>query len=208
MKRILLLVGLALATTGCFRVEMDLTVTEDDTVDGVIAMAISESLLEMTGSSVDEVFAETDIGELTEAGATATVEPYEQDGFVGQRYTFEGAPLSAFTEDGTLTRTGDGWEFAMDVGDTIGSEPSEMAADQMMEGLFEGARYVIRMTVPGEVQQHNGTTQAGSQIEWNFQESNLTDGTMPPVLNASWDASGYTSGTPGMASSGASSLLF
>ncbi|MFW2380896.1 MAG: LppM family (lipo)protein [Acidimicrobiales bacterium] len=208
MKRILLLIGLALATTGCFRVEMDLTVTEDETVDGVIVMAMSESLLEMSGSTADEVFEDTDVSELTEAGGTATVEPYEQDGFVGQTYTIEGAPLSAFTEDGTLTRTEDGWELAMDVGETIGTEPSEMGADQMIEGMFDGARYVIRMTIPGDVKDHNGTTQTGSQIEWNFQESDLTDGTMPAVLTATWDDSGYASGTPGVASSGGSSLLF
>ncbi|MGI9610746.1 MAG: LppM family (lipo)protein, partial [Acidimicrobiia bacterium] len=208
MKRIVLLIGLALATTGCFRVEMDLTVTEEETVSGVIVMAMSESLLEMSGSSTDEVFEDTDVSELTEAGGEATVEPYEQDGFVGQTYTIEGAPLAAFTEDGILTRTGEGWELAMDVGETIGTEPSEMGEDQMIEGMFTGARYVIRMTIPGEVKDHNGTSQAGSRVEWAFQESELTDGTMPDVLTATWDDSGYASGTPGVTSSGGASLLF
>ncbi len=186
---------------------MDLTVTEDETVDGVIVMAMSESLLEMSGSTTEEVFEDTNIDEITEAGGTATVEPYDQDGFVGQAITIEGAPLDGFADDGTVTRTGDGWAFAMDVGDTIGSDPSEIEADQMLDGMFDGARYVIRMTVPGEVQEHNGTAETGSQIEWNFQGSDLTDGTMPTVLTATWDDSGYASGTPGVSSSGGSSLL-
>ncbi len=208
MKRILLLIGLALAATGCFRVEMDLVVNEDETVDGVIVMAMSESVLSMTGSTVDEVFEDTDVSELTEAGGSATVEPYEQDGFVGQTYVIERAPLDTFTEDGTLTRTGDGWVFAMDVGETIGSDPTEMAEDQMLEGIFNGARYVVRITVPGAVQEHNGTEQNGSQIEWNFQEADLSDGTMPTVLSASWDDSGYVSNTPGVEGSGGNSVLF
>jgi hypothetical protein len=77
-----------------------------------------------------------------------------------------------------------------------------------MDGMFDGARYIIRMTVPGEVLEHNGTTQIGSRIEWNFQDSDLTDGTMPEVLTASWNDSGYASGTPGVGGSGSTSLLF
>ncbi len=115
VTRPLALVGLAVAVllslAGCVKLDMSLTFAADDTVDGTIVFAIEKSVLEMTGQTVDEFLDSTE----DSLGDDATsVEPYQDDTFVGRTYTFVDQPLSEFGdedmtvthEDGTFTVDG------------------------------------------------------------------------------------------------------
>src|SRR5688572_32506219 len=96
---------LAVLLAGCFKVDMDLDVTADNTVSGTAVVAVEESLLELSGQNVDQLFADMDLSELP-PGSSA--EPYEEDGFVGRQITFEDVPLDEFTGNGTLSGTASG----------------------------------------------------------------------------------------------------
>ena len=63
-------------------------------------IAVDESLLELSGQNVDDLFADMDLSDLP-AGSTS--ERYEEDGFVGQTITFDAVPLSEFAGNGTLS---------------------------------------------------------------------------------------------------------
>src|SRR5918992_1187426 len=99
VRRALGSAALALLLAGCFRVNMDREVPPKNTVWGTAVVAVEESLVELTGQSVDQLFADMDVSDLPPG---SEVEPYEEDGFVGQQITLAEVPLSEFTENGTL----------------------------------------------------------------------------------------------------------
>jgi hypothetical protein len=72
-RRIGRLVGstaMALLLAGCFKVDMDLEVAADNTVSGSAIIAVEDSLLELTGQDVDQLFADMDLSDLP-PGSTA-----------------------------------------------------------------------------------------------------------------------------------------
>ncbi|HEX4941469.1 MAG TPA: hypothetical protein VFW51_02965, partial [Actinomycetota bacterium] len=98
--RVLGSAALAMLLAGCFKVNMDLDVAADNTVSGTAVVAVEESLLELSGQNVDQLFADMDLSDLPDGSAS---EPYAEDGFVGRQITFEEVPLSEFTGNGTLS---------------------------------------------------------------------------------------------------------
>ena len=86
---------LTLVLTGCLKLDMALTVSPDDTVDGQIVFAVNKELLELTGQSVDDLLGDTTVPSDVEG---ATQEPYEDDTFVGTRVTFDSVPLERLQE--------------------------------------------------------------------------------------------------------------
>ena len=103
--RLLGCAAIALLLAGCFKVNMDLEVSADDMVSGTAVIAVDESLLELSGQSVDDLFAEMDLSDLPEG---STAEPYEEDGFVGQRITIEAVPLVRVRRERDPFGRGDG----------------------------------------------------------------------------------------------------
>ena len=65
--RLLGCAAIALLLAGCFKVNMDLEVSADDMVSGTAVIAVDESLLELSGQSVDDLFAEMDLSDLRRA---------------------------------------------------------------------------------------------------------------------------------------------
>ncbi len=63
-RRVLGSGALAVLLAGCFKVNMDLDVTADNTVSGTAVVAVEESLLELSGQNVDQLFAEMDLSDL------------------------------------------------------------------------------------------------------------------------------------------------
>ena len=80
---------------------MDVEVSPENTVSGTAVIAIDESLVELSGQSADEIFSDVDQSELPEG---ASVEAYSEDGFVGQRITFEDVPLGGVHEQRHVLR--------------------------------------------------------------------------------------------------------
>lgn len=160
-----LLIGLfaVLLLSGCVKIDMDLTLNTDDTVDGVMVLAFSDEVAAMLGTDPESLWEEAG-GDL-ERGLPpgSTQEPWSEDGYTGTRVTFDGVPLEEMAQANdpdTLRITREGDEFvvsgAMDFTDVRGA-----GTDQAMEGFDVR----IAITFPGEVRDHNGRLE-GRTVIW------------------------------------------
>ena len=162
---------LAVFATGCLRAHQDLTLNEDDTVDGTIIFAVDRQLLEISGQSLEDFLQEmgTDTG-LPE-GIDAEQTPYEEGDFVGSEFTFSGAPLEVWNNAGeanrvSITREGDTFVVS-GIFDATGEEfvgPDLPGA----EGLLEGFDVRVSVTFPGDVASHNGELD-GTTVTWRLE---------------------------------------
>ena len=162
-------VALALLLAGCFKVNMDLDVSADNTVSGTAVIAVEESLLELSGQSVDQLFADMDLSELP-PGSKA--EPYDEDGFVGRQITFEAVPLGEFTGDGALSGAASGEDLNIArEGDqfrvTGGFDMSgqEFTGTEIPQQFLDNFEFRISITFPGPVSSASGDID-GNTVTW------------------------------------------
>ena len=167
--RALGVVAIALLLAGCFKVNMNLEVAADNTVSGSAIIAVDEDLLELSGQSVDDLFADMDLSDLP-PGSSA--DPYREDGFVGQQVTFESVPLSEFAGNGTLTgsATGEdlnivreGDEFHVTGGFDMSGQ--EFTGTEIPQQFLDNFEFTISMTFPGEVTSSTGEID-GNTVTW------------------------------------------
>jgi hypothetical protein len=167
--RVLATVALALLLAGCFKVNMDLDVTADNTVSGTAVVAVEESVLELTGQGVDQLFAEMDLSDLPPGSET---EPYDEDGFVGRQITFEEVPLSEFTGNGTLSGTTsgedlnivrEGDEFHVTGGFDMSGQ--EFTGAEIPQQVLDNFEFRISITFPGAVSSASGDID-GNTVTW------------------------------------------
>jgi hypothetical protein len=187
---------LAVSLAGCMKMDMQLELSSDDTVDGSIIFALSRETADMAesmGQDIDSMFEEMGTTDLPE---NAEAEPYEDDDYVGQRYTFEDAALSEFSEEDGFGITHEGDEFVvtgeMDMtdagagGEGLGGELGTEMPD--LEGMMDSFDISLSITFPGEVVEHNGELDGntvtwvptpGEVLEINARAKDSSDG--PPV---------------------------
>jgi hypothetical protein len=159
----------ALALSGCIKMEVNLELQSDDTVDGSMIFAVQEGLGEMLGEGSEEVPTDEEAanelfgGDLSSDFENATEEPYNEDGWVGTRVVFEGETLADFSEDNegfTIVRDGD--QFVVS-----GPFETDATAEEGSEEMLEGAEMTMSITFPGEVTDHNGTLE-GNTVTWDL----------------------------------------
>lgn len=167
--RVLGSAALAVLLAGCFKVDMDLDVTADNTVSGTAVVAVEESLLELSGQDVDQLFADMDLSDLP-PGSEA--EPYAEDGFVGRQITFEEVPLEEFTGNGALSGTASGEELnIVREGDefhvTGGFDMSgqEFTGTEIPQQFLDNFEFRISITFPGPVSSASGDID-GNTVTW------------------------------------------
>lgn len=132
-------------------------VLDDGTASGEAVLAVSQDLADMAGGDVDDLFEDTNLPE------DATVEPYEEDGYVGQRYVFEDTELTEFNdEDLSITYDEEAGQYevagAMDFG--AGQDFADMPP-----GLADSFDVSLSVTFPGEVIEHDGELD-GQTVTW------------------------------------------
>lgn len=147
---------IALALSGCIKMDVDLTLNGDQ-ADGSMIIGVNRSLLELSGESVEDLLAEIDADEGIPEGATAR--PYEDDVYVGQEYVLSGVDIAELDDEvvsishdaeaGTYEVSGE-----MDMTD-IGPEAAGL-------GDFD---ITVSITFPGDVTDHNGTLD-GRTVTW------------------------------------------
>jgi hypothetical protein len=166
LARLAALAALALLLTGCLKLDMDLRIRSDDTVDGGVVFAVDKDLLELTGGSFED---------LTGAGTPfpsdvegVRAEGYEDDEYVGQRYVFEGVALSEFSDpanpDGLrIVREGDTFVVSgvLDLSSGATGATGATAAQQFLSS----AEIRVAVTFPGEVIASNGRVE-GNTVIW------------------------------------------
>lgn len=159
----------AAALTGCIKMDVDLTL-DGDTVDGAMIVGVEKSFLELAQVGpedfLDELGADDDIP------AGATVEPWEDDEFVGQRAVFTGTDLSEFDDPEFLSISYDAdsgvYEVngSMDMSD-MGEDEAELAElpSSMVDAMMGAFDMSVSITFPGEVTEHNGEL-SGNTVSW------------------------------------------
>ncbi len=159
--------ALALLLTGCLKLDMDLAIQTDDTVDGAVVFAVNKDVLELTGGSIEDLTGgETPFPSDVEG---VTTEEYDDGEFAGQRFSFDGVPIGVFAsnEDDpdalSITREGDTFEVSgvLDLSQGATGATGLGGAEQ----FFESAEIRIAMTFPGEVIESNGAVD-GNTVTW------------------------------------------
>jgi len=165
LPRLLAIGVLVLALAGCVRFQADLTLTPDNTVSGEIVVAVilsdeTDETREGTLASVEQI-ATGLLGTLATSPGVTSAE-YEEDGYLGQRLTFQNVPLTAFSGSDPdslhFERVGDEYVFsgAIDFsGDTGSSEPAE-----------DDGNLTVKLTFPGAITDTDGTVD-GTTVSWS-----------------------------------------
>lgn len=164
LGRLAALAALPLLLTGCLKLDIDLRVQPDDTVDGAVIFAVDKDLLDLTGGSIEDLTQGEQPFPLDFEGVKT--EPYEEGDWVGQRYRFDGAPLSAFTDASDpdslkIVRAGDTFRVsgALDLSVPTGATGPDPSA------FFSSAEIRVAVTFPGEVISANGEID-GNTVTW------------------------------------------
>jgi hypothetical protein len=169
-RRILAVLGmlLVLALAGCVRFQAGLSVDEHNRLDGNIVVAVISGDEEGAAENAEKGAASIEASLLPDLrGADGvTAERYEQDDYIGTRFTLHDTPIDALGggSEGalTLTREGDVFEFSGTLDFTPGSEP--VPIDEV-DGDPGDADISVAISFPGEVLEHNGQL-SGNQVTW------------------------------------------
>lgn len=159
-----------LALTGCVKLDQDLTINADNTVDGTVTVAFDKAMLDVVGATAEDALSET--GGLPE-GANVTVEPYDDGTFVGQTYTLEGAPLDELNAgggEGDLQIVRDGENFH--VTGTLDFSGSGLGSDGSVPA--DGFEVRIALTFPGEIVSSTGEVD-GKTVTWAPEMGDVVD---------------------------------
>jgi len=173
----LLLLPLLLVLSGCFRLDLGLTINEDETVDVAMELADLTGLATRDDLSCDDLSRE--IADSPEE-IDFTVEDIETDGNVGCRLTAAGGSIDAMTGEGmTIEKVEDTFVFTFDGDDTGMGDFSDMPGGMEPE-------VSISVTFPGDVIEADGEID-GNTVTWTGMEVFATGGT----------ATGYAAGSGG-----------
>ena len=217
-RSLAILSALTLLLTGCLKLDMALTVSSDDTVDGELVFAVNKELLELSGQTVDDFLGQTQVPSDVEG---ATQEPYEDDTFVGTKVIFDSVPLAELQRSSdpdslSIVREGDRFEVTgvLDLSTTDRELQGNPLEGQITEA-FDTAELRIAVTFPGEIIETNGQVD-GTTVTWEPKFGERTE--LTAVASASGDgaeaaADGDSGGTgasadPSGEGSGDSPLIF
>ena len=160
--------AIAMLLAGCIRVDMDLEVSPENTVSGNAVIAVDENLVRLSGQSVEDVFSSTE--GLSDLPPGASVDPYDEDGFVGQRITFDEVSLSEFSQSQSLGGSGDDLSITR-VGDEfhvsgrLDMTGAEFNTGQVPQQFLDTFEFRISLTFPGPVTSATGAID-GNTVTW------------------------------------------
>ena len=163
----LIAVAAVVALSGCFKLDMEMNIQSDDTVDGTIILAVARDQAELFGG--EDALRESIQGEseglFSDAPETGEFEQrdYEDDEWIGTESEFSGVPIDEFAgeETGSLTITRDGDEFVVE-GEMDLTQGTE---DPSADALLESSELDVSISFPGDVVEANGDID-GNEVSW------------------------------------------
>lgn len=167
MKRLIASLLLVLATTGCYRVNTDLTVGANDRVSGSATLAVDNRVLE-----AGNVKFPTTRGWFKDAPGMAS-RKFEDGAFTGTAYIFDNVPVDEVRTRITnsywlrLHRNGDAIEVA-GVIDTSNWVAPEGATQAQLDQAKAESQIRIRITLPGTISYSTGKV-AGNTVTFSGQ---------------------------------------
>lgn len=165
--RLGMVAALALLLTGCLKLDMNLEIQSDDTVNGSVVFAVSKEVLELTGGSAEDLLGDTPFPSDIEG---MTSEEYDDGEFAGQKFNFEGVPITQFSDPADpeslqITREGDTFSVvgALDLSQGLSGATGPLGGTGAQ--FLESAEIRIAVTFPGEVIEANGEVD-GNTVVW------------------------------------------
>lgn len=165
------------ALSGCFKLDMSLELSPDNTVDGSIILAVARDQAALFGGedALREALSGESNGLFGGQPTTGSVESkdYEDADWIGNEYVFTGVALDEFssTDTGDLSITRDGDEFkvaeTLDLSQGADGDPSAAA-------LLDSAEAEISITFPGSVKSSNGV-EDGNTVTWTPKPGEVTE---------------------------------
>ena len=157
------------AMTGCIRLELGMVVNEDGS--GVLntLVAVSDTLTQTLGTSAEDVLDTSDLpmgSTVTEyqadgytgfSIATTFADSAELDSLLGDSFTDVGSPTVSLEQDEA------DWRFAMVV-----PPFADQAGGGVPAGLLDDAWFRIRVTLPGEITEHNADLVEEGSLVWEL----------------------------------------
>ena len=209
MKRIFSAVFTAifvvLATTGCIKVDMGVTISDQDTVSGSTVFAFNKKLVEIAkqNGAGEDMF---DTASMFAAQDGVTTETYSEGDYEGTKFNFKDVPLDKFFSQSDssslhIERKGDQL-IVSGLLDTSGGSTDVDAVrnNPQTKALFDGSGIKVSITLPGQIVSTNGS-QNGNTITWtaevgkiiNFKAVADTSGkTVPTTTSASGASADYS----------------
>ncbi|MCM3660348.1 hypothetical protein M3148_04975 [Georgenia satyanarayanai] len=182
----LLLLPLLLVLAGCFRLDMGLTINENDTLD--VSMEVGDLTGMATRADMDCSELESELGDAPEDAEFAVEDIEDEDGNIGCRISATGAPIDSMTGEGmNIERVDDTYVFSFD-GDETGMGDTSSLED-MPAGMEP--QVAISVTFPGEVIEADGEID-GNTVTWSGIEAFAAGG------SATGEATGNGSGAGGV----------
>jgi hypothetical protein len=155
LKRLIASLLLVLATTGCYRVNTDLTVTANDRVSGSATIAVDNRVLNTEGLKFT-----TTRGWLTETPGLAS-RKFEDGAFTGTTYLLDNVPIDKLATRKsenywlTIKRNGELIEVAGII-DTSKLVSPDSVSDAQFNMAKATSQILIRITLPGTVTYSTG----------------------------------------------------
>ncbi len=166
--RLLLGAALLVVLTGCLKVDLALEISQDESVDGEIILAVSEELAQLTGQSREELIAQFEADVMRNAPEGVTKEPYRTEGLEGTRLILDDVPVAVFDPaDQTLSIVHEDDHYVVNGMFDLAAITGELSDTdrKALEGVADTMDVRIAITFPGRVVDHNGELD-GQTVTW------------------------------------------
>jgi hypothetical protein len=169
--RVVATAALALALSGCVKLDMNLAVKQDNTVDGTVVLALDKKLQGMAGGNLGNLLSSGTVTQPTQGHVSQ--QPYDDGSYVGTQMSFSGVPISQFQSgtngnDLSITRVGDTFRVSgtLDMSSTTGTSGAAASPPPIDLSAFGAAPQLrVRLTFPGDVVSANGVVD-GRTVTW------------------------------------------
>ncbi|MBO1267465.1 LppM family (lipo)protein [Arthrobacter cavernae] len=171
------MIAAVLALSGCFKINMDIKVNSEKSVDYDVVYAIQKAVL---GDKSFDEFMQSNGSSSEEMGVPegATVVDYEDDEYKGKRITAKGlepAKISAASDaDSPFELRRDGDFYILTMGGVTGADSSDPATAGMAKSIFDEA--TVKISFPGTVVEAQGAKIDGNTA--TFDMLAMTEGTV------------------------------
>ena len=162
--------------SACFKLDMQLKLQSDNTVDGSVIIAVARDQAQLLGGeqALRQTLQSRADGIFADAPQQGSYEQrdYEDADWIGTESVFSGVPIDQFGsgDTGDLSITRDGDEFVVE-GSVDLSTDSE---DETTQKLLDTADLQIAITFPGDVSEANGQID-GKTVRWRPKAGDVLD---------------------------------
>lgn len=160
------------ALTGCLKVDVDLSVRDDDTVEGTLVAAVRVEAVKMLGPGATDSFVSSLLEDVPGASHARS---YDHGGFVGKQVHVSEVPLKKFEIPGdsraraprlAMRHVSD--RYMLTGHWRLPLFYHEQLTDGIDQSILDSASFMVKVNFPGRIIDHNGRLE-GRTVIWNLE---------------------------------------